>query len=167
MRGRAKPLAGAGRPESCRIYRDEERVALRRFQPLDNVRNTHNQVSGVNVTRLVRASWFPLPRATGWGHDVRGAESVPEALAVARAFRPEAVIMEIGLPGLNGYEVARRLRGPEADLRPLLVAVTGYGDERARCRSRVAGFDGHLVKPVSPEILYGLLATSRRDRGGT
>jgi two-component system CheB/CheR fusion protein len=101
-----------------------------------------------------------------WGHEVRGAGSGPEALEVARAYRPDAVLMEIGLPGLDGCEVARRLRRRRARPALLLVAVTGYGDERNRRRSREAGFDLHLVKPVDPEVLQGLLAASHRDAGG-
>lgn len=101
-----------------------------------------------------------------WGHEMRGAGSGPEALEVARAYRPDAVLMEIGLPGLDGCEVARRLRRQGARPALLLVAVTGYGDERNRRRSREAGFDLHLVKPVDPEVLQGLLAASHRDAGG-
>jgi two-component system CheB/CheR fusion protein len=101
-----------------------------------------------------------------WGHEVRGARSGPEALELARAYRPDAVLMEMGLPGLDGCEVARRLRRQGARPALLLVAVTGYGDEKNRRRSREAGFDLHLVKPVDPEVLQGLLAASHRDAGG-
>ena len=101
-----------------------------------------------------------------WGHDVRGAGSGPEALEVARAYRPDAVLMEIGLPGLDGCEVARRLRQQDQARRPLLVAVTGYGRERDRQRTRAAGFDRHLLKPVDPEVLQDLLATIHRDAEG-
>src|SRR5687768_9779401 len=70
-----------------------------------------------------------------WGHAVQGAGSGPEALEVARAYRPDVVLMEMGLPGLDGCAVARRLRqqggGPEL----LLIAVTGYGDEVNRRRA--------------------------------
>jgi two-component system OmpR family response regulator len=101
-----------------------------------------------------------------WGHDVRGAGTGREALEVARAYRPDAVLMEIGLPGLDGCQVARRLRQQGADREVLLVAVTGYGDEKNRRRSQEAGFDRHLVKPVEPEVLQSLLATSHQGAGG-
>jgi two-component system CheB/CheR fusion protein len=101
-----------------------------------------------------------------WGHHVRGAASGAEALEVARAYRPDVVLMEVGLPGLDGCEVARRLRQQGARPELLLVAVTGYGDEKSRRRSREAGFDLHLLKPVDPEVLHGLLAASHRDAGG-
>jgi CheY-like chemotaxis protein len=74
--------------------------------------------------------------------------------------------MEMGLPGLDGCEVVRRLRQQGAHPELLVVAVTGYGDEKNRRRSREAGFDLHLVKPVDPEVLQGLLAASHRDAGG-
>ena len=101
-----------------------------------------------------------------WGYDVQGAGTGPETLEVALAYRPEVLLMELGLPGLDGCQVARRLRQQGTHPELLLVAVTGYGDEKNRRRSRDAGFDCHLVKPVDPEVLQGLLATSRRDAGG-
>ena len=101
-----------------------------------------------------------------WGYDVQGAGTGPETLEVALAYRPEVVLMELGLPGLDGCQVARRLRQQGTHPELLLVAVTGYGDEKNRRRCLEAGFDCHLVKPVDPEVLQGLLATSRRDAGG-
>jgi CheY-like chemotaxis protein len=99
-----------------------------------------------------------------WGYDVREAGSGPEALEVARGYRPDVILMEIGLPGLDGCEVARRLRRQGAHSDVLLVAVTGYGDEKNRRRSLEAGFDCHLVKPVAPDVLQNLLATARVGR---
>ena len=101
-----------------------------------------------------------------WGYDVQGAGTGPETLEVALAYRPEVVLMELGLPGLDGFEVARRLRQQGTDPKMLLVAVTGYGDEKNRRRSWEAGFDCHLVKPVDPEVLQGLLASRHWDAGG-
>jgi CheY-like chemotaxis protein len=101
-----------------------------------------------------------------WGYDVQGAETGPETLEVALAYRPEVVLMELGLPGLDGCQVARQLRQQGAQSELLLVAVTGYGDEKNRHRAWEAGFDCHLLKPVEPEVLRGLLATSRREAGG-
>jgi CheY-like chemotaxis protein len=92
-----------------------------------------------------------------WGHDVRCARTGPEALQAALAYRPDVVLMEMGLPEMDGCEVARRLRGREESSRPLLVAVTGYGGERHRLLTQEAGFDLHLLKPVCPEALQELL----------
>jgi len=92
------------------------------------------------------------------GHQVKVAPTGPAALEIAAAFRPEAVLLDIGLKGIDGYEVARRLRELPAARAALLVAVTGYGHAEARARSLAAGFDHHLVKPVDPERLLDLLA---------
>jgi PAS domain S-box-containing protein len=83
------------------------------------------------------------------GHEVRTAHDGPAALEVAKSFRPHAIFLDIGLPkGMDGYEVARRLR-KQPDAKPaLLVAMTGYGQQEDRERSRLAGFDHHLVKPA-------------------
>ena len=101
-----------------------------------------------------------------WGYDVRGAGTGLETLEVALTYHPEVVLMELGLPGLDGCQVARRLRQRGSHTELLLVAVTGYGDEKNRRHSREAGFDCHLVKPVDPVVLQGLLATSGREAGG-
>jgi CheY-like chemotaxis protein len=69
------------------------------------------------------------------------------------------VLLDIGLPGLDGYEVARRLRAEPGAGRMTLVAITGYGQEEDRRQSRRAGFDRHWVKPVDPDALRELLAT--------
>ena len=92
------------------------------------------------------------------GHEVQVTHDGGLALEAVRRFRPEVVLMDIGLPGMDGYEVARRLR-QDAELAAgiaLLVAVTGYAEDEARRRSREAGFDHHLVKPVDPD---GVLAS--------
>jgi PAS domain S-box-containing protein len=91
------------------------------------------------------------------GHTVRTAHCGPAAVQVAAALRPEAVVLDIGLPGMDGYEVAQQLRrGPAAGAS--LIALTGYGQEEDRRRSKAAGFDHHLVKPVDPAVLTELLA---------
>lgn len=90
------------------------------------------------------------------GQEVRAAPDGTTALAVARAYRPELVLLDIGLPDISGYEVARRLR--EEHPRVHLVAVTGYGQEADRRRAHEAGFDQHLVKPVNMDALEAVLA---------
>ena len=82
-----------------------------------------------------------------WGHEIREAADGPSALREAADFRPDVVLLDIGLPGLNGFEVARRLRQQPALRKAVLVAMTGYGRESDRQRSQEAGFDHHLVKP--------------------
>jgi signal transduction histidine kinase len=92
------------------------------------------------------------------GHQVALAHDGPAALDAARAQRPEVVILDIALPGMDGYEVARRLRDEEGTRQALLVAMTGYGQEDDRSRSRQAGFNHHLVKPVDFTDLQKLFA---------
>ena len=82
------------------------------------------------------------------GHDVQTAHDGPSALDAARTLRPEFVLLDIGLPGMDGYEVARRLRRGGVLQGAVIIAVSGYGQDEDRRRSREAGFDHHLVKPV-------------------
>jgi CheY-like chemotaxis protein len=91
------------------------------------------------------------------GHEARVARDGPSALKEAASFRPDAVLLDIGLPGMDGYEVARRLRRQEGGGRALLVALTGYGAEDDRRRCLEAGCDRHLVKPAEPAEVIGLL----------
>jgi PAS domain S-box-containing protein len=95
-----------------------------------------------------------------WGHQVQAALDGPTALRAASAFHPEVVLCDIGMPGMDGYEVARRLRAQQAADAPLLVAVTGYGQAEDLRRSAEAGFDHHFVKPVDPEGLLRLLSAA-------
>jgi len=97
------------------------------------------------------------------GHQTRTVHDGAQALRVSPEFRPDIVLLDIGMPGLNGYEVARRLRALERG-RPLrIVAVTGWDQESDRMRAHESGFDLHLVKPVDPEILTRLLGGSESD----
>jgi CheY-like chemotaxis protein len=91
------------------------------------------------------------------GQEVRVAHDGPTALEIAEEFRPEVVLLDIGMPGMDGNEVARRLRERPEFEETLLVALTGWGQEADVERSRAAGFDHHLVKPASPEAILGLL----------
>jgi signal transduction histidine kinase/CheY-like chemotaxis protein len=100
------------------------------------------------------ADWLELT-----GHEVRTAHDGPAALEAAHAYQPEVVLLDLGLPRMDGYEVARRLRESLAAKNVVLVALTGYGREEDRHRSREAGFDYHLVKPVDVGGLQQLLAS--------
>jgi CheY-like chemotaxis protein len=94
-----------------------------------------------------------------WGHEVRLAHGGEEAHQAASQFQPQVVLLDIGLPVLDGYEVARRLRRRTGGSDAVLVALTGYGQESDRHKAREAGFDHHLTKPVEPEALQDLLAS--------
>lgn len=99
------------------------------------------------------------------GHDVRTAYDGRQGLAVAEDFRPRVVILDIGLPGLDGYGVARALRANPLFREVLLVALTGYGAEEDRRACYRAGFDAHLVKPVDLAPLFGLLESATPNPG--
>lgn len=92
------------------------------------------------------------------GHRVRVAHDAEDALLQVQSQMPEVALLDIGLPRMDGYELCRaiRLRPDGAAVR--IVAISGWGQEQDRQRSREAGFDEHLVKPVAPEALEGLLA---------
>jgi signal transduction histidine kinase/CheY-like chemotaxis protein/PAS domain-containing protein len=92
------------------------------------------------------------------GHRVRTVYDGVAALDAARSNPPDVMLVDIGLPGMDGYELARRVRrDPDLD-RVILVALTGYGREEDKQQAMAAGFDYHLVKPVSPDALHGLVA---------
>jgi CheY-like chemotaxis protein/nitrogen-specific signal transduction histidine kinase len=91
------------------------------------------------------------------GHDVRTAADGLEALEIAEEFRPNVILLDIGMPGIDGYETARRLRARPWGESVLLCAQTGWGQEDDKRRARNAGFDRHLVKPIDPEELNRIL----------
>ena len=97
------------------------------------------------------------------GHVVQGAADGEHGLELALAWRPDALFIDIGLPKIDGYEVARRLR-TQPGYRPLLVALTGYGLPDDRRRALDAGFDAHLVKPATPESIDAALAACAATR---
>jgi CheY-like chemotaxis protein len=92
------------------------------------------------------------------GHDVRVAHDGAEALRMVETFRPEFAFLDIGMPKVHGYELARRLRENPETADCVLVAVTGWGQPDDRNRARDAGFDRHLVKPVDPEDIEAIIA---------
>ena len=93
------------------------------------------------------------------GHDVKTAYEGREAIELAAHYQPQAVLLDIGLPGMNGYQVGRALKSARSHAPVVLVAVSGYGQEEDRRRSREAGFDYHLVKPVAPADLAAIIGT--------
>ncbi|HKP29396.1 MAG TPA: ATP-binding protein, partial [Gemmatimonadales bacterium] len=96
------------------------------------------------------------------GHEVHLAASGPEALEAVATFRPDVALIDIGLPGMNGYDVARRIREQRKYRGIVLVAQTGWGQEEDRLRSKSAGFDHHLVKPVSRDAVESILKGRKR-----
>jgi CheY-like chemotaxis protein len=103
----------------------------------------------------------------GMGYDVRVANDGAQALEIAAAFQPDAALVDLGMPNMNGYLLARRLREWRWTRNALLIAVTGWGGDKERERAKDAGFDHHLLKPVEPERYAELLATiaGRDERG--
>jgi CheY-like chemotaxis protein len=93
------------------------------------------------------------------GHKVETAGDGPEALAVVETYRPDVVLLDIGLPGMDGYDVARALRKHPACKDAVIIAVSGYGQAEDQRRSREAGFNFHLVKPIDHDALMTLLST--------
>ncbi len=102
------------------------------------------------------------------GHETLPAFSAEEALSFADVFNPEIVLLDIGLPRMDGYEVAKRLRLSPLHSRTTLIALTGYGQQEDLDRAQAAGFDAHLVKPVDlacpHEIVVTVTSGTRRDR---
>jgi len=94
------------------------------------------------------------------GHEVQTARDGSEAIAVALRWRPEFIVLDLGLPGIDGYQVAARLKQEPSCGASVIIAVTGYGQVEDRQRSRAAGIDHHLLKPVDPGVLLALLARS-------
>lgn len=94
-----------------------------------------------------------------FGHDVRVVYDGPDAIREAEAFAPDFVLLDLGMPGMNGFETARRLRALPQGEDITLIAVTGWGQDRDRQLTAEAGFDGHVVKPVDPLAIKNLLAT--------
>ena len=92
------------------------------------------------------------------GHETRTAHDGEAAVATAEAFRPQVVLLDIGLPKLNGYEVAQRIRKEAWGASMFLVAITGWGQDEDRRRSEDVGMNLHLVKPVEPSALDRVLA---------
>jgi CheY-like chemotaxis protein/anti-sigma regulatory factor (Ser/Thr protein kinase) len=96
------------------------------------------------------------------GHEVRVAHDGPAALELVKVYRPELVFLDIGMPGMDGYEVARRLRSQPGLEKVRLAALTGWGQNEDRRRTAKAGFDHHLVKPPELSVIDGLLSDLKR-----
>jgi signal transduction histidine kinase/ActR/RegA family two-component response regulator len=93
-----------------------------------------------------------------WGHEVRTLHDGPSVLTATESFQPELILLDIGLPGMSGYDVARELRQRPACKGIVLAAMTGYGQDKDRNKSQEAGFDYHLTKPIDPNLLEAFVA---------
>jgi DNA-binding response OmpR family regulator len=90
-------------------------------------------------------------------HDVQLAKDGAAALRAVQEGQPDVVLLDIGLPKLDGWQLAKEIRGHSRDKRPFLIAISGYGSQSDQMRSQEAGIDLHLVKPVEPEVLQQIL----------
>ena len=97
-------------------------------------------------------------------YDVRNSYDGPATVTSAEEFRPDAMLLDIGMPGLSGYDVAREIRSREWGADVLLIAVTGWGQEEQRRLTAEAGFDHHFVKPVNPKTLIPIIDAHVQER---
>jgi PAS domain S-box-containing protein len=140
------PLAAAQEPAAAPSARGARAAGPRRVLVVDD-----NRDAAESTAELLRRDL----------HEVRTAYSGAAALGVARVFRPQVIFLDIGLPCIDGYEIARRLRSFPETAGARIVALTGYGQLRDIERSREAGFDEHVVKPADPATLLELAAAAR------
>ena len=110
-------------------------------------------------------AWTLAAVLEGAGHEVRTATQGPQVIALAREFEPDVVVLDIGMPGMRGYEVAEHLRATPRGADMILVAATGWGSESDRQASASAGFDAHLIKPVSAAELTDAIEEVRAGKG--
>jgi CheY-like chemotaxis protein len=134
-------------PLECEI----SEAALPSFQPVSR----QSRVLVVEDNQDIRETSCELLAMAGF--EVTGVSTGSEALELAPAFGPTAVLLDVGLPGLSGYDVARRLREMPQFASTTLIAITGYDTPEARAQSAAAGFDHHICKPVNFDDLADLL----------
>jgi len=147
------PRVTASRPSASGSGPDQPAAdAQEGFTPLRLLVVDDNIDAADTTAALLRSS----------GHEVSVAYDAHEALQQAAQQAPQALVLDIGLPDVDGYELARRLRRMPQTAQAVLIALTGYGQEQDRERSRAAGFDHHLVKPAEPLVLGRLLADVAR-----
>jgi CheY-like chemotaxis protein len=139
------PRAQAPQADSCQAA--VEMVGTHRILIVDD-----NADAGTSLSALLQLN----------GHETQTAFSSVDALSLAESFDPDIVLPDIGLPEMDGYEVARRLRRTPQGPRIHIIALTGYGQQADRDRARQAGFDGHLVKPLDFAALDRMLTHTHR-----
>lgn len=146
---------GRGAEFTVRLPAEPEPAALAQLPAETNHDGHHLRVLVVEDNRDSAESLRMLLEL--YGYEVTVAYSGPEGVKAAEEWHPNVVLCDIGLPGLDGYAVARQLRRNPATAKTRIIAVTGYGADDDRYRSREAGFDRHMVKPVDPEALHQAL----------
>jgi CheY-like chemotaxis protein len=139
------PVAQQGPPLIGESHAEQASVPKRRILVVDD-----NRDSTASLSMLLQIQ----------GHDVSMAYDGLQALDICEQFRPEVVLLDIGMPNLNGYEACRRIREQPWGHDILMIAQTGWGQEEDRTRTKAAGFDAHLTKPIDPETLYALITVS-------
>jgi signal transduction histidine kinase/ActR/RegA family two-component response regulator len=149
---------GPGRGSTFVVRLPLERVATTR-EPAADVIATPGKLRILIVDDNVDGADMLATLLARDGNEIQVAHTGPDGLAAAAQLRPHVVLLDLGLPGLDGYEVARRLRAERSLARPLLVAVSGWGGEEDRRKARDAGFDQHLVKPVDHASLAKIIAS--------
>ncbi|MGH8325585.1 MAG: response regulator [Steroidobacteraceae bacterium] len=157
---RAELRAGPAAPANCEAPAMSGALAAPAARAREHVAAEPRRILVVDDNRDALESLAALLELAG--HAVRAAGDGDHALALASSFRPEVVLLDIGLPKIDGYEVARRIRSQPWGESIQLIALTGWGQEDDRRRTREAGFDSHMVKPIELEALTGLLAHPRR-----
>ena len=130
-------------------------------EPERLLKNRRVLVVDDNLDSVEMLAWLVRSHAG----EVRTAHDGPTAVALAREFTPHVVLLDIGMPGMDGYEICRQIRSMEQGDRMFIVAITGWGQDRDKSRAVAAGFDAHITKPADPRALEQLLATER-DRSG-
>ena len=100
------------------------------------------------------------------GHEAKVVTEGAEVLGSARVFEPQVVVLDIGLPGIDGYQIARQLRSEAQTRDTLLIAVTGYGRDEDRALAAAAGFDCHFVKPADPVEIQAVIERGRQGDAG-
>ncbi|MBH2010612.1 MAG: response regulator [Xanthomonadaceae bacterium] len=131
-------------PDPDRTTRDRQRATARRVLVVDD--NVDGAESLAAVLEIE-------------GHQISIAYDGHQAVRQATQWRPDVVLLDIGLPGMDGYQVARALRGAAATSEITLIALTGYGQPEDVERAKAAGFDHHLVKPIDLDVVTGLVAS--------
>lgn len=100
-----------------------------------------------------------------FGHEVKAAHDGPSGIQLADEYKPDVILLDIGLPHMNGYEVAKSIRNTEWGKKIYLVAATGWGQSQDKLKALEAGFDQHLVKPIDFEALHDVLEKSSSKNG--
>jgi PAS domain S-box-containing protein len=134
-------------------------------EPVESNASTRSRVLVVDDNRDAAASLAVLLKMLG--NEVATADDGPAALEAIQSFRPSVVLLDLGMPGMSGFEVVERARTTAAGRQSVLVALTGWGQEDDRRRTREAGFQHHLVKPVDIAALQKLLAEVQAQKAGT